>query len=127
MGGEDPFYGRSVAGRVAHSIYFTLLPELGLIGLFIFSGIVYYNFKDLKKIKSLKDNKKSVNKSNNIEDKYYFMAVALEGSLISYLVSGIFISILYYPNFWIIMGFILSLRNIVLFNVNNLQLAPSNQ
>jgi O-antigen ligase len=126
MGSEDPFYGRSVAGRVAHSIYFTLLPELGLIGLFIFSGIVYYNLKDLKAIKSLTDNKKPVNKSHKIEDKFYFMAVALEGSLISYLVSGIFISILYYPNFWISMGFIISLRKIVLSKVNNLQLKPSN-
>lgn len=126
MGGEDPFYGRSVAGRVAHSVYFTLLPELGLIGLFIFSGIVYYNLKDLKRIKSLTDNKKTVNKSHIFEDKYYFMAVALEGSIISFLVSGIFISILYYPNFWICMGFIISLRKIVLSKVNNLQLKQSN-
>ena len=126
MGGEDPFYGRSVAGRAAHSVYFTLLPELGLIGLFIFSGIVYYNLRDVGKIKSLLDNKRRLNVSKIIGDKYYYMAVALEGSLISYLVSGIFISILYYPNFWILMGFIISLRKIVLSKVNNIQLKTSN-
>jgi O-antigen ligase len=121
MGEEDPFYGRSVAGRVAHSVYFTLLPELGLIGLFIFSGLVYYNFKDLKIVKStlLKTKKKIVLKSRNVEDKQYFLAVALEGSLISFLVSGIFISILYYPNFWITMGFIISLRRITLLKADN--------
>ena len=126
MGSEDPFHGHSIAGRAAHSIYFTLLPELGLIGLFIFSGLVYYNLKDLNRIKSLTNIKnKSNNKSiKNIEDKYFYMAIALEGSLISYLFSGIFISILYYPNFWINMGFIISLRRIILSRADNLQLKP---
>jgi len=43
----------------------------------------------------------------------HVFALALEGSLISYLVSGAFISILYYPNIWVLMGFVVSLKKIV--------------
>jgi hypothetical protein len=37
----------------------------------------------------------------------------MEVSLIGFLVSSIFISTLYYPNFWVAMGFVVALRRIV--------------
>ena len=42
---------RSISGRAAHSLYFTLLPELGLIGTLIFIAMIIYSLKDLKFIK----------------------------------------------------------------------------
>jgi O-antigen ligase len=113
MGSDDPFYGRSVAGRAAHSIYFTMLPELGILGTCILLVIIYYTFLDLKIIrgKVFKKNNKILNK---MSDKWFYMSLALEGALVSYLVSGIFISTLYYPNLWILMGFIVSLKHIVI-------------
>jgi O-antigen ligase len=113
MGSDDPFYGRSVAGRAAHSIYFTMLPELGILGTCILIVIIYYTFLDLKIIrgKVFKKNNKILNK---MSDKWFYMSLALEGALVSYLVSGIFISTLYYPNLWILMGFIVSLKHIVI-------------
>jgi len=116
---DEPFHGRSVAGRAAHSIYFTLLPELGFIGFILFLGMVYTSIKDLNYIKKISLNNKKENKPG-IGTKYYHFALALEGSLIAYLVSGAFISILYYPNFWIFMGFVLSLKIIVMNSVNKL-------
>jgi len=114
---DEPFHGRSVAGRMAHSIYFTMLPELGLIGTMLFLGMVVLNIKDLNLIKkqSLQNMKQ---KEKYIESRCYPLALALEGSMVAYLVSGAFISILYYPNFWFLMGFILSLKNIVINNKN---------
>ena len=44
--------------------------------------------------------------------KAYFYANAMQASLIGYLVTSIFISTLYYPSFWIMMGFVVALRNI---------------
>ena len=131
-GSDDPFYGRSVAGRAAHSIYFTMLPELGILGTGIFFAMIYYTFIDLRTIKDRLFNKghkvpyrelrtikdRSFNKGNKVlnpsSDKYLSLALALEGSLVSYLVSGAFISILYYPNLWFLMGFIISLKYIVI-------------
>ena len=121
---EEGYHGRSVAGRAAHSIYFTMLPELGLIGTFLFIALVISNIKDLNRIKTI-----SLNEMKGEGDgagKFYYLALALEGSLISFLVSGAFISILYYPNFWVLMGFIISLKSIVMGRVNQVPtLLPS--
>jgi O-antigen ligase len=118
-GSDEPFHGRSVAGRMAHSIYFTMLPELGLIGTFTILAMIYYCFKDLNLVKKRfipgKKNKVNVKAGTGIPStKLYHIALALEGSLISYLVSSSFISTLYYPNLWILMGFIVSLNHIVI-------------
>ena len=112
-GSDEPFYGRSRAGRAAHSIYFTLLPELGILGTFIFIGMITYTFKDLKAIKVRLSHQKNP-AINPVSNRYLPYALALEGALISYLVSGAFISTLYYPNLWILMGFIISLKKIVI-------------
>jgi O-antigen ligase len=112
-GSDEPFYGRSVAGREAHSIYFTMLPELGILGTSIIFGMIYYTFKDLRTIKA-NIFKRDYKVSNQASDKYLSIVLALEGALVSYLVSGAFISILYYPNLWILMGFIISFKYIVI-------------
>ena len=36
----------------------------------------------------------------------------MEGSLIGFIVSGVFISILWYPSLWIMMALVVALRNI---------------
>jgi len=110
--GDEGFRGRSIAGRAAHSIYFTLLPELGSIGTFLFAGMILYNIKDLTQIKNITVGKKN-RLGMNQPEKFYDISLALEGSMISYLVSGAFISILYYPNFWILTGFIIALKKII--------------
>ncbi len=114
-GSDDPFHGRSVAGRAAHSIYFTMLPELGLIGTFTILAMIFYCFKDLNLVKKrfiLEKNKKiKANVGTGMSsEKLYHIALALEGSFISYLVSSSFLSTLYYPNMWILMGFIMSMK-----------------
>lgn len=117
-GSDEPWHGRSVAGRAAHSIYFTLLPELGIIGMILFLWMVYASIKDLKYIKMVTQDHIIKNPKEK-ETKQYYLALALEGSLVAYLVSGAFISILYYPNFWILNGLIVSLRKNAIGNFNN--------
>jgi len=39
---------KSLAGRQAHSLYFTLLPELGLVGSIIFGSMVFWNYRDTR-------------------------------------------------------------------------------
>ena len=110
--GEEGYHGRSVAGRVAHSIYITMISELGLIGTCIIIGMMINALKDLKSIRARSFQQNIV--SNTTSKKNYFLALGLEGSLVAYLASGAFLAILYYPNVWLLMGFIVSLKRIVI-------------
>jgi O-antigen ligase len=99
--GEERLYGVTRIWRAAHSLYFTLLPELGLVGGFIFVRMLYCIWKDLVAIR------------RSTAPTILPYAHAMEASLIGFLVSSIFISTLYYPNFWVTMGFVVALRRIV--------------
>lgn len=46
------------------------------------------------------------------EDVRVYLARAMEGSLIGFIVSGVFISILWYPSLWIMVAFVVALRNV---------------
>ncbi len=46
--GTRTWQTKSLAGRQAHSLYFTLLPELGLVGVMIFGAMIYSNYKDTR-------------------------------------------------------------------------------
>jgi hypothetical protein len=110
LGFTEGFHQRSMAGRAAHSLYFTLLPELGLIGTILFASMVVLTVRDLRFIqKSGGSGRAAVGGALPFAS----LGMALEASLVGYLVSGIFISVLYYPNFWLLMGFALSLRRIL--------------
>jgi O-antigen ligase len=103
---------RSLAGRAAHSLYFTLLPELGLVGTILFVLMIAFSMKDLIYIRKMVKTQKGMYPADEAK-RIHFLSLALEGSLVGFLASSVFISTLYYPNFWILCGFILSLRKIL--------------
>jgi hypothetical protein len=125
-GFKEGFFGRSRAGRAMHSIYFTMLPELGMVGTFLIGGMIFYCFKDTNRIRDqlrIRANTRKTNATNNATTRMnrynknnntsvIDYSAPLQASLIGYLVSSIFISTLYYPNFWILMGFIVCLVQI---------------
>ena len=98
-------------GRVAHSLYFTLLPEMGIVGTFFFIGMLWGNFKDHRFICRLEKNKDSLidgsdfttaekeKISSGIRTLYLF-SNAYSGALVAYLATGVFISVLWYEYFW---------------------------
>jgi len=105
----DRLYGVTRAWRAAHSLYFTVLPELGLVGACIFLTILYYIRKDLVAIRRSAPRLKA---AHNVVPAILPYAYALGASLWGFLVSSIFISTLYYPNFWVTMGLVVALRRI---------------
>jgi O-antigen ligase len=124
--GDRTWEGKSLAGRAAHSLYFTLLPELGLVGIVIFLGMLVNSFKDLQwvsrvsvgfgttskqKVKGI-ETPETIRKRNNVRSAL-FLARAIEGAFISYLVASIFVATLYYPTFWVLVAFSVALRNCV--------------
>ena len=106
---------KSLAGRKAHSLYFTLLPELGLVGVVIFGSMVYFNYRDTRVRQLRLRLRGDVVKSNREKDDQLYRAAlygnAILGGMIGYLVTSTFISTLWYPTFWIMMGLAVALRN----------------
>lgn len=118
--GARTFLGKSISGRQAHSAWVTLISELGLAGIAIIGGMILRCFLDLRMIRKtfapvkahLKPLQRHGQPMRPGEDMRVYLARAMEGSLIGFIVSGVFISILWYPPLWIMMGFVVALRNI---------------
>lgn len=106
-GNEDGIHGRSRAGRAAHSLYFTLLPELGLAGTLLFAGMVWSTMKTLRQAARACEKLPA-------DEGHLLVALsrAIEASLVGYLTTGVLISVFYYPNFWVLMGFAVALGNV---------------
>ncbi len=117
--GDRRLHGITRGWRAAHSVYFTLLAELGLVGTGIFFALVYYTLRDLRVVRRVLARNpqpqgiQSQKESGGVGISLYHLALAMEGSLISFLVSSAFISTLYYPNFWVMMSFVMALRGVV--------------
>ena len=109
------FNGRSIGGRQAHSAWVTLISELGLVGIVIIGAMLLQCYKDLKLVRR-RFTPVSSQKHGQIvqagEDMRAYLARAMEGSLIGFIVSGVFISTLWYPSLWIMMALVVALRNI---------------
>lgn len=110
------FKDKSFAGRAAHSAWVTLISELGLAGIVIIGGMLLQCYKDLKFVRRKFTPPGSRQKHGQIvqagEDIRMYLARAMEGSIIGFIVSGIFISIMWYPALWIMVAFVVALRNI---------------
>lgn len=110
------FHTRSFGGRVAHSAWVTLISELGLVGIVIIGAMLLQCYKDLKLVRMRFAPMESRQKHGQIvqvgEDVRAYLARAMEGSLIGFIVSGVFISVLWYPSLWIMLAFVVALRNI---------------
>ncbi|MCS6288442.1 MAG: O-antigen ligase family protein [Nitrospira sp.] len=107
---------KSLAGRQAHSLYFTLLPELGLLGVLIFGSMVVFNYKDVRYCNRLGMRRHLVHRHEVVSvdadlEKAAWFGNAILGALVAYLVTSTFISTLYYPTFWILTGLAVALKN----------------
>ena len=116
-------------GRAAHSMYFTLIAELGLAGCLVFGIILFADFKTLRGImKNFRRGKRSQlvqdgkeqNEASKIEDlekaqarnMMYYDSAGIYVALCGFLASGMFLSVLYYPHFWILTSLITSAERI---------------
>lgn len=95
-------YKRDMWGRATHSLHFTLLSELGLIGVLLFYGMAYVSYRDLKKLRQKDVKHHSIEATQLIT--FRFLSHALNGALITFLVTASFISVLDYPHFWILIA-----------------------
>ena len=95
-------HSKSEAGRQVHSLYFTLLPELGILGVVIFGTMFWFCARDLLWL---------VHHSNaarllGLEP----FGRAIMCGFVGFLSGGIFISVLYYPHAYYLLGMTVAAR-----------------
>ena len=102
---QTDYFKRSMWGRVAHSLWFTLIPETGIIGIIIYLSLIAVNVRDIFKIKKY-------SKLLDDENGPYVrsMSVAFLASLAGFFTSATFLAVLYYPHFWYLSGYIVALK-----------------
>ena len=92
--------------QVCHNIFIECASELGYPGLFVFLLMILYTFINNYKTRKI------IRQSGRSNKFLFFMAHGLDGALVGYLVSGFFVTVLYYPYFWINLAMTVSLREI---------------
>jgi O-antigen ligase len=99
------------SGTTVHSAYFQLLPEQGLVGLGLFGFLAVFQLRQMRKLRRAIRSSRSVSRSLVRDAEVY--SYALNGMLIAYLATAVFISVAYYPYFWYITAFAMALNQAV--------------
>jgi putative inorganic carbon (hco3(-)) transporter len=108
--------GRSYMGTVAHSVYFTILSEIGAFGSLLVAAIVYYSVKSARGILAAARKMEGVPAPNAghraalLEIKG--LAYGLLVGMIGYGVSGVFLTAFVYPHFWYVAALIVALAKL---------------
>jgi putative inorganic carbon (hco3(-)) transporter len=101
---------RGMWGRVAHSLWFTLIPETGVAGVILYLMLLLYNIKDIIFLLRIK---KGVN-----HDRAYLKALgaAYIASFVGFFASASFLSALYYPHYWYACAMIIASKRLAVDN-----------
>jgi len=87
-----------------HNIFIQAAAELGLVGFFVFLFLILFAFINNSQTRAL---------ARKFDNKLYFnLSYGLDAGLIGYLVAGNFVSVLYYPFFWVQISMIVMLNNV---------------
>lgn len=105
--------GRSLSGTVAHSLYFTLLAELGSCGAVLFVLLVWFTLRDTGRVLRIARGRDAP--ASALEDAagratredlaaLALYAHAIRAALVGFLVAGTFLTVLAYPHFWVLVA-----------------------
>lgn len=98
-------------GVAAHSLYFTLLPEGGTVGSLLYALMAILVVTRARRAKQLLAQVQARAPAPDMAE-MGLISKALLSSLLAYFVCGAFISVLYYPHFWFLIGFIISIERL---------------
>lgn len=90
-----------------HNIFIQASSELGLGGLLCLILCILYTFRENREIRRIQ------NKDPSKNEWTLNLSHGLDLSLIGYTISGLFLTVLYYPHLYILMAMTASLKNIV--------------
>lgn len=87
-----------------HNIYIQAASELGITGLIVFLLMVLFAFLTNVRTRML---------TKDLDNKLlFYLSYGLDAGLIGYLVAGTFVTVLYYPFFWVQIAMIIALYNV---------------
>jgi len=94
-------------GALPHNIFIEAAAELGYVGLLVFLGLIVYTFAENARTR------KVTRLDGPTPNRFvYYMAYGFDGALIGYLVSGMFVTVLFYPYFWVNLAFTIGLASV---------------
>lgn len=97
--------------QLPHNIFIQCASELGYLGLLVFFLMIMYTF--INNFQTRKFALQHEGKKKEVKMRFlYYMAHGLDGVLVGYLASGFFVTVLYYPYFWINLAMTVSLNSI---------------
>lgn len=94
-------------GQLPHNIFIEASSQLGYAGLLVFLLLIGYVFWQNARTRDL-----SREGGQRPSRFLYYTAFGLDGALIGYLVSGFFVTVLFYPYFWVNLAFTIALANV---------------
>lgn len=108
----EGFHGRYHGGRAAHSLYVTLVSELGAIGATAFLGMLLYTFTGLiRLLRACRSRLRMPDENMGLSPDTRYALNMLQsisygvfGSMFAFLVSSIFLTVLYYPHFYVLVA-----------------------
>lgn len=101
-----PSMKRNMWGFVAHSLWFTLIPEMGIFGIITYVVWLYYNLKDIFWLRSFKDQQYPHLRF------FFYMSMAYLAGLAGFFASASFLAALYYPHYFYYTAIIVASKNI---------------
>lgn len=97
----DLFGGHGMWGRAAHSLWFTLLAELGIPGALLYVLLFRANLRSLRSLMKVPDGEGRNHLAATL-------AVAFLAGLAGFFASGTFVSVLFYPHYWYLTAMIVA-------------------
>jgi O-antigen ligase len=101
---KSPMYTpkrKILGGREAHSLYFTVLPEFGIVGTSVFASIFVLMFR---RYRTMRKCFRARAAPTDDEKRFNVLFIAMMSSTVGFLLTSTFISVLYYPPFWHLLG-----------------------
>ena len=90
--------------QAPHNIYIQCTTELGFVGFIIFLLLIYHAFKN-----NVRTRKMALEMDNRL---FFNLSYGLDAGLIGFLIAGTFVTVLYYPFFWIQITMIVALNTV---------------
>lgn len=117
---QDDGFTRGMWGRAAHSLWFTLISELGIPGILIYTALLLFNVRDLSWLRRLRE------RSGDDDVRYAsYLSLAFSASLVGFFVSGTFLSVLYYPHYFYLTAMIVVTRRVAEQRIGSYACAPA--
>lgn len=105
--GMGNFHVYSIQEKVAHNSYLETAAELGVLGLIAYLTIIFAPLITLRRLQRDSDDR-----GRHPDREFHVTAVCLQGSLMAYIIYGLFGSVQYFYVLYFFVGFAVALRQI---------------